>query len=253
MGEESLIDTLTRRQLLRGGLFVGTAAFLAGCQQPTRVVGQTVPGPLWPDLEKAAEDPPLPPTVRPAPEPNVVFPTPEVPPSGVIPRSRWTTAQVIESRVSSMGGVSRITVHHEGMIFSGSTDMSSIARRLSNIRTAHLNRRPEPFGDIGYHYIIDPAGRIWEGRPLRYQGAHVERKNEHNLGIMVMGNFEQQRPTQAQLLSLERFVIDQMKRYQVPVSRLYTHREIGDTLCPGRNLQRWMLAQRSPAGSFARI
>jgi hypothetical protein len=39
----------------------------------------------------------------------------------------------------------------------------------------------------------------------------------------------------------------------LPVSRQYTHREIGDTLCPGRNLQRWMLAQRSPAGAFARI
>ena len=252
MGEESFIETLTRRQLLRGGMVAGTAAFLAGCQQPTRVA-QTVPGPLWPDLEKAAEDPPLPPTVRPAPEPNVVFAKPEAAPAGVIPRSRWTTGRVIESRVSSMAGVSRITVHHEGMVFSGSTDPSAIARRLSNIRTAHINRRPEPFGDIGYHYIIDPAGRIWEGRPLRFQGAHVERKNEHNLGIMLMGNFEQQRPTPAQLASLERFVIDQMKRYQVPVSRLYTHREVGDTLCPGRNLQRWMLAQRSPAGAFARI
>ncbi|MFZ4430667.1 MAG: twin-arginine translocation signal domain-containing protein, partial [Phycisphaerales bacterium] len=80
MGEESFIDTLTRRQLLRGGMVAGTAAFLAGCQQPTRVA-QTVPGPLWPDLEKAAEDPPLPPTVRPAPEPNVVFAKPEAAPA----------------------------------------------------------------------------------------------------------------------------------------------------------------------------
>jgi hypothetical protein len=34
--------------------------------------------------------------------------------------------------------------------------------------------------DIGYHYTIDPTGRIWEGRPVQYQGAHVKMNNEHN-------------------------------------------------------------------------
>lgn len=151
-----------------------------------------------------------------------------------------------------MKGVNRITVHHEGSAFSGASDFSAMARKLANIRSGHINRRGEPFADIGYHYVVDPAGRVWEGRDLRYQGAHVERNNEHNIGIMVIGNFEEQRPTTAQLTTLEGFLIDQMRRYDVPASRVYTHREIGQSACPGRNLQRFMVAVRAPAGSLAR-
>ncbi|MCX5690199.1 MAG: peptidoglycan recognition family protein [Planctomycetota bacterium] len=253
MNEERLIDIITRRQILQGGILASAAALLAGCQAPQRV-STNVPGPVWPDMEPGLEQPPLPPVIQPQ-QPNV-SPQPRPMPGpigGVVPRSRWTSAGVIASRVNPMNGISRITVHHEGNLFTGSTDPNAIARKLSNIRNGHINRRPEAFADIGYHYIIDPAGRVWEGRPLRYQGAHVEKRNEHNLGIMVMGNFEEQKPTTAQLSTLERFVIDQMRRYQISVGNLFTHKELGGTLCPGKNLQRWMLAQRSPAGSFARI
>ena len=225
MNKERLIDIITRRQVLQGGLLASAAALLAGCQTPQRV-STNVPGPIWPDMEPGLGQPPLPPAIQPQ-QPSVT-PQPRTAPGpigGVIPRSRWTSA----------------------------TDSNAIARKLSNIRNGHINRRPEAFADIGYHYIIDPAGRVWEGRPLRYQGAHVEKRNEHNLGIMVMGNFEEQKPTTAQLSTLERFVIDQMRRYQVSAGNLFTHKELGGTLCPGKNLQRWMLAQRSPAGSFARI
>ena len=27
--------------------------------------------------------------------------------------------------------------------------------------------------DVGYHYAVDRAGRVWECRPLTWQGAHV--------------------------------------------------------------------------------
>ncbi len=170
----------------------------------------------------------------------------------VIPRRAWTNAGIISSRAYEMNGINRLTVHHEGNTFTGSADQASIARKLANIRQGHINRRPEPFADIGYHYIIDPAGRIWEGRPLKWQGAHVEKNNEHNLGVMLMGNFDEQRPTTAQLRSLESFVVAQMRLYNISVNRLYTHRELKATACPGRNLQSWMLAARSPAGTFAR-
>ena len=251
MNEERLIDIITRRQVLQGGLLASAAALLAGCQQPQRI-SANVPGPIWPDMEPGLDSAPLPPEMpREAPS---VSPgrMPSAPVTGIMPRSRWTSSGVIASRANPMNGISRITVHHEGNVFSGSADVNSIARKLSNIRNGHINRRPEAFADIGYHYIVDPAGRVWEGRPLKFQGAHVEKRNEHNLGIMVMGNFEEQKPTTAQLATLERFVIDQMRRYRVSAGNLFTHKELGGTLCPGKNLQRWMLAQRSPAGSFSR-
>lgn len=249
-------QNMSRRALLKGSFVAGAAALLAGCQQ-TQIARSDDSGPLWPDMKGSPDAAPLPPPPQyKQPEPQPVrgrtWNGPTTYTGDIIPRSRWTNQGIIASRTSAMNGVRRITVHHEGNAFYGSSDQATIARKLANIRNGHINRRPEPFADIGYHYIIDPAGRVWAGRDLRYQGAHVERNNEHNLGIMVMGNFEEQQPTRAQLDTLEAFMVDQMQRYNVPVSRVYTHREIGQSVCPGRNLQRFMVAQRSPAGTFAR-
>jgi hypothetical protein len=249
-------QSVSRRALFKSGLIAGAAALLGGCQT-NRVARSDEIGPVWPDkrgLPDAAPLPPPPQYNRPAPvtTPTRTWNGPVTYTGSIIPRSRWTNQGVIAARINPMTSVKRITVHHEGNAFYGSSDQSAIARRLSNIRSGHINRRPEGFADIGYHYIVDPAGRVWAGRDLRYQGAHVERNNENNLGIMVMGNFEEQQPTRAQLETLEAFVVDQMHTYNVPANRVFTHREIGKSVCPGRNLQRFMVAQRSPAGTFAR-
>jgi hypothetical protein len=108
------------------------------------------------------------------------------------------------------------------------------------------------WADIGYHYVIDPAGRVWEGRPTRLQGAHVKDHNENNLGIVVLGNFEEQRPTPEALRALDAFVAQQMQRLAVPISEVWTHRELMPTACPGRNLQSYMAATRSGSGRLAR-
>jgi hypothetical protein len=247
---------MSRRALLKSGVIASATALLGGCQQ-TQTARADDSGPLWPDMKGSPGAAPLPPPPQykqptPIAQPGRTWNGPTAYTGAVLPRSRWTNAGVIASRINPMNGVKRITVHHEGIAFYGSSDQSAVARKLASIRNGHINRRPEPFADIGYHYIIDPAGRVWAGRDLRYQGAHVERNNEHNLGIMVMGNFEEQQPTRAQLETLEAFVVDQMHQYNVPVTRVYTHREIGKSVCPGRNLQRFMAAQRSPAGTFAR-
>ena len=53
---------------------------------------------------------------------------------------------------------------------------------------------------------------------------------------MLLGNFEQQSPSQQQLLSLQTTLRFLMAKYRVPTGRVYTHRELGPTVCPGRNL-----------------
>ncbi len=136
-------------------------------------------------------------------------------------------------------------MHHSAIPSVGLNDRSAIVRQLQGIQREHMNRRGEPFADIGYHYVIDPNGEIWEGRSLSLQGAHVANQNEHNLGIMCMGNFDRHSPTPAQIATLQRFLSGQMQRYDVPVRRVYTHRELGKSSCPGNNLQRYMVSARS--------
>ncbi|MCK4871330.1 MAG: N-acetylmuramoyl-L-alanine amidase [Phycisphaerales bacterium] len=144
--------------------------------------------------------------------------------------------------MNKLGSVQRITVHHEGMTRVEFTGISQVADRLDLVRRSHLQRMAA--GDIGYHFVIDRAGRIWEGRPIEYQGAHVKYHNRRNLGVMVMGNFDVQSPSDAQMTSLEMFLRTARTHYDVAIDDVFTHQELGPTACPGRSLQRHMVEIR---------
>jgi len=219
---------LSRREMLIAGL----GLLAAGCA-PTPATLVRRPGTPWPDGSSS-------PTKTAAGVQSVVSPRANSRaaasgPAGVLPRSWWTKSGPIRSKVNPMKGVSRITVHHEGHTPVWFTDQASTRARLEQVRNIHT--RDRHWGDIGYHYIIDRAGRIIEGRNIVYQGAHVSRQNPHNVGVMLLGNFEKQSPSRAQLVSLQKTLRHLMLTHRVPVSRVYTHRELGPTVCPGRNLQ----------------
>ncbi|MFA6046602.1 MAG: peptidoglycan recognition family protein [Phycisphaerales bacterium] len=254
--------SVDRRAVIQQGLMLGAAAFLAGCQQTHPARDAQIP---WPD---ASGPGPAPgnsgPWSNPGPVTPSPSPTPRAPsgyyslPSNVIARTNWTDQGIIKQRLTAngqdgrMGTIARITVHHDALDSSSVTSRGDAVRRMQTIRQGHITRKPDAFADIGYHFVIDPKGNIWEGRNLYYQGAHVKGQNENNMGIMVMGNFEFQRPTPAALAALDSFVAQQMRRYNVPISRVKTHQEMAPTECPGRNLQRYMLATRGRGGNMAK-
>lgn len=224
----SPIDT-TRRLFLGG-----TLALLGGCATGSGRSVASLPGPIW--------------TSPTGPDPSSRA-TPDTLPGNVIARASWAKGQPMPTRMDRMTPIGRITVHHDGMSAFTSTSRSEAARRLESIRRSHLRRRPQPFGDIGYHYAIDPAGRVWEGRPLSWQGAHVRAQNQGNIGIVVLGNYDNQSLNGAQKQALVRFLQDRMSRYGIRSNRLATHQEMAATACPGRSLQAFMEATRR--GSLA--
>jgi hypothetical protein len=235
---------LSRREVLGSGVLLGAALVLAGCDGARRATS-SLPGPRWPG---AAGSGPLVGANQPTAPVGTLAREPALPP-GVLPRSSWTSADVSRrSDIYPMRGISRITVHHDGMPPVTLRSQGDVAARLETIRRAHV---AEGWADIGYHYVIDPTGRVWEGRPVEYQGAHVKDNNEHNLGVMVLGNFQTQRPTREAIMALDRFVALQMRLYNVPLRRVYTHQEIRPTACPGFNLQRYMVQTRGRGGSLA--
>lgn len=143
-----------------------------------------------------------------------------------------------------MGKITRITIHHAGMGVEEEMPIEDVKAKLRLIQKSHQNHRH--WADIGYHFIIDCSGNLWEGRPLAYQGAHAgnNKANKGNVGICVMGNYDLQKPAAAQVSALRWLVADLMKRYGLPITKVYTHMEIsaaygfGVTDCPGRHLQR---------------
>lgn len=139
-----------------------------------------------------------------------------------------------------MGKITRITIHHSGeKRYVAPRTVRDVASRLRAYQSSHQ----QEWADIGYHFVIDPRGRIWEGRELKWQGAHAGNyeANRHNVGIAVLGNFQRGKLLRAQLRALESLARWLMSRYGIPGSQIYTHNEVrklhglGGTACPGKN------------------
>ncbi len=211
--------------MLRASASAAAMVALSGCGPDTG--SAILPGTPWPRLATHPEN---------AGPDRTARHTSSFSPGQVIRRSVWTRSQPIAGRVNPMGGVTRITMHHEGATDAPVyfTDTDTTIRRLQQIHRAHLERG---WGDIGYHYVIDRAGRIWEARPLTCQGAHVRNHNEHNIAVMCLGNFDIQTPSDAQLDALRSFVGRLRRDHHISTTRLHTHQELVPTRCPGSNLQ----------------
>ncbi len=239
------INKLSRRQML-ALLGTGAMSVLAGCQAANHPVMSTLPDadlhdsvPMsMPALTGAAH-----PSTAPIPVQNKQAVVLAAGPAGIIRRSVWTNAGPISWKLKPLAGVERITFHHSGdrEAFYGNTVIETIDH-LEAVRKGHLFRN---FADIGYHFAIDRTGCVWQLRSMRYQGEHVRGVNTHNLGIVVLGNFELQSMTPQQKQRVITFGSYVRHLYGLSLDQVHTHREIYlppyPTVCPGKNMQPFMM------------
>ncbi len=224
-------------QATRRGFLLLSMLALAGCAGSGRDTSVMNLPMEWPDAPPPSK-PVLNVPTQPA-APKQVAVVESCPAPGVIPRSRWAKGMPNYSHMDRMPQpIKYITVHHDGMPAFWGTSEAQCAGRIEFIRNSHTQGRD--FADIGYHYIVDRSGRVWEGRPLTFQGAHVKNHNENNIGVLCMGNFDIQTPTDPQFKSLCRHVAMLASQYRVDKRNIRTHQEWYDakTACPGRSLQR---------------
>jgi hypothetical protein len=124
----------------------------------------------------------------------------------------------------------KIVIHHEGA--------SNGFQAVNEWHKQRWNFKSELGFYIGYHYYIEKDGKVFQGRADTEDGAHTSGHNQQSIGICLMGNFETEIPTKAQLDALESLVKDKKKQYNI--SKIYGHRQLGNTLCPGKNLFGWV-------------
>ncbi|MCR4314820.1 MAG: peptidoglycan recognition protein family protein [Planctomycetes bacterium] len=126
-----------------------------------------------------------------------------------------------------------LTIHHSAG--PGDEDVRQIQR-------FHMDTRG--WADVGYHFLIASDGTTYEGRPVGFQGAHVENNNRGNLGICVQGNFAfAERVPEAQLASLWQLAraLNLMLRFE----HVRGHKEFKDTECPSELLMDEVEAMRA--------
>jgi len=164
-------------------------------------------------------------------------------------RSEWGALKHDPNRLNAVGGRwEKVTVHHSDevgtLVFDGS--LSQSAQAVRSIQRHHLEGRG--WGDIGYHYLIDAKGRIFEGREIRWQGAHAgdSKKNRRNLGVCLLGDFNQGAPTPDARVALRGLLDDLREVHKIPLSKVYMHSDFSNTECPGQHLSAWVRSYRRP-------
>ncbi|HAI97938.1 TPA: hypothetical protein DCL30_00125 [Candidatus Peribacteria bacterium] len=135
-----------------------------------------------------------------------------------------------------------IAVHHTALEVQG--DERTPLERVRALYTYHASKMG--WGDIGYNFIIDEEGKIYEGRAGGdfVVGGHAYCGNISTMGIALMGNFDLEKPPQAQLLSLKWLIDYLAKKYRINLKEKVSfhgeslpavvgHGDISHTLCPG--------------------
>lgn len=185
----------------------------------------------------------------PPPEPVAeIVPAPLKPKPGTMryrPRQAWGAPPVSNHLADPMGRIFRLTVHHTGLDEHQHANGRELLARIAN------QHRSRGWAAIGYHFVIDGEGHLWEGRPLAYQGAHAGGDNNiGNIGVVVAGDFSHHPPSPAQLAALDYCVDTLCQHFHIPLNQVVGHRDLKATDCPGEALGRRLDAYRA-GGSFA--
>lgn len=121
--------------------------------------------------------------------------------------------------------------------------MESQKVTLEMIRRWHIIERG--WGDVGYHFIVDRDGSVWEGRPLHQQGAHCKGHNAFSIGVCYVGGLEDETAspkdtrTAEQKIALNRLVRDLMHRFGLRKQHVHAHYEYAKRACPCFDIQRF--------------
>ncbi|HEU5038286.1 MAG TPA: FG-GAP-like repeat-containing protein [Nocardioides sp.] len=139
-------------------------------------------------------------------------------------------------------------VHHT--VNANDYSRAEVPAILRSIYAYHTQSRG--WSDIGYNFLVDRFGRIWEGRyggiDRPVVGAHTLNYNDYAFAMSAIGNYDIKQPSQAMVQAygalfawkLSLHGVDASSTKQWVGSRYFEaingHRDAASTACPGRYL-----------------
>ncbi len=160
----------------------------------------------------------------PAPGQSILLSSPSV-----IEREQWG-GRPASAPIGKTGTVDTIVIHHTA----GSAANYKGEASMRGIQDFHQKTRG--WGDIGYHYVIGPDGKIFRGRPEETLGAHAP-PNKGRLGVSVIGNYEHETLSPAAKQALNNLVAHLCGKHGLCGDNIREHGELGNTACPGRDMK----------------
>jgi hypothetical protein len=137
--------------------------------------------------------------------------------------------------------VKLLVVHHSALVVQN--DPRPAVERVRALYKYHAMTKG--WGDVGYNYLIDEDGKVYEGRlgGKFVVGGHAYCNNIGSIGIVMLGNFEIEQPTDAQTKGLQRLLSSLANDYHIDTSKsvqfhgkkfdapIVRHRDLLSTLC----------------------
>ena len=161
-----------------------------------------------------------------------------VPKPVIISREEWG-AEDPKSSYSYHPYFDKLTLHHAACC--SADDIEEGKDQVYWIQDFHQNGRG--WNDIGYHFLVDRGGNIYQGRPETVIGAHVGGANTGNIGVCLLGCYHPPETSCLQEITTEsREAVVKLfswisDTYGQNPSLLLGHRDyFGTTACPGDNV-----------------
>ena len=153
----------------------------------------------------------------------------------IISRKAWGARAPRDRDTTTWSHRTEFVVHHsEG----------PVTQTPRSIQDFHMDGRG--WADIGYNFLVDHKGRIYEGRGWLVVGAHAVGHNTSGIGVCVIGR-DGADITAAAKRSV-RALYDEAVRRKGRTLAKKCHSDVNSTDCPGSVLRAWVHAGM-PGGS----
>lgn len=146
---------------------------------------------------------------------------------GIVSRAGWGCGPECATREQPIySKVTHLVVHHSA----GANEARDWAAVMRSIWVLHV--AGNGWNDIGYNYLIDPNGVIYEGRAGGdgVIGAHFSGVNTGTMGVCLVGTFSDQAPSRAAVTSLKSLLGWQAEKWKLDASGQTMHAASGLTL-----------------------
>lgn len=200
---------------------IACSMIAGGCANATNTAGLPRPTFTGPVVAKPAY---VPPTLAIAPR---AIPKITAPPRAANVPAAWVPLSSAQRRQWSW-----IVIHHSATPTGGVAAFDKV-------------HRAKGWDGVGYHFVIGNGTDTADGQievsprwPVQKHGAHAKtpdnQYNDHGIGICLVGNFDETRPTIRQLAALDKLVAYLADTHRIQQTHIVGHKMTGkQTDCPG--------------------
>lgn len=166
----------------------------------------------------------------------------------IFSRAQWGANEKLRDGSPSYHEVHAGFVHHT--VNANNYTKAQVPAMIRSIYAYHTQTRG--WSDVGYNFLVDRFGRIWEGRyggvDRPVVGAHTLGYNENSFAMSAIGNFDVTKPSEPMVRAYGALMAWKLALHGVSASSsaqsvsgkkfkaINGHRDAGSTACPGKYL-----------------